>query len=154
MQLNDEHLKNITHVTYNFSEAGHGKSAADGVGAVVKRTADNLVACGNDICNYEAFVIAMKARLKTVFFETVSEKDITDVDMHIPSKLTTFVGTMKVHQWTWNRENYNCIMFRLLSCYNCDSAQRCKHFHLGTWTVFESQPKPKRELRKSKRLKR
>lgn len=30
--------------TWNFSESGHGKGAADGIGAVVKRIADAMVA--------------------------------------------------------------------------------------------------------------
>ena len=36
----------FTNITWNFSEAGHGKSAADGIGAVLKRTADAVVALG------------------------------------------------------------------------------------------------------------
>lgn len=36
-------------VTWNYSEAGHGKGAPDGVGAVVKRTADRIVNFGQDV---------------------------------------------------------------------------------------------------------
>ncbi|GBP39350.1 hypothetical protein EVAR_24331_1 [Eumeta japonica] len=39
----------ITHFTWNYHEAGHGKGAPDGVGAVCKRSADRLVGSGNDI---------------------------------------------------------------------------------------------------------
>lgn len=49
-----KNFKQITAITYNFSEAGHGKSAADGVGAVVKRTADQAIAYGNDITNIDS----------------------------------------------------------------------------------------------------
>ncbi|GBP52511.1 hypothetical protein EVAR_32067_1 [Eumeta japonica] len=41
--------KAITHFTWNYHEAGHGKGAPDGVGAVCKRSADRLVGSGNDI---------------------------------------------------------------------------------------------------------
>lgn len=35
--------------TWSFFEAGHGKGAADGVGAALKRKADNLVAYVKDV---------------------------------------------------------------------------------------------------------
>jgi len=37
--------------TWNFFEASHGKGAADGVGAVLKRSADCLVRQGTDMSN-------------------------------------------------------------------------------------------------------
>ena len=42
-------------VTWNFSESGHGKSPADGVGGTVKSMADQLISYGTDIPNSEAF---------------------------------------------------------------------------------------------------
>jgi len=36
---------------WNFSISGHGKGAADGMGAVLKRTVDSAVAHGKDIGN-------------------------------------------------------------------------------------------------------
>ena len=41
-------------VIWNFLEAAHGKGAADGIGAVVKRTADRLVSQGTSIPNAAA----------------------------------------------------------------------------------------------------
>ncbi|XP_052809542.1 uncharacterized protein LOC128238012 [Mya arenaria] len=35
--------------TWNYLEAGHGKGAADGIGATVKRTADSFVLTGHDV---------------------------------------------------------------------------------------------------------
>lgn len=35
--------------TWNFLEAGHGKGAPDGIGAVVKRTGNRHVLAGHDI---------------------------------------------------------------------------------------------------------
>ena len=37
--------------TWNYCEASHGKGAADGVGGVLKRTADRLVKQGTDLPN-------------------------------------------------------------------------------------------------------
>lgn len=47
-------------VTWNFSEAGHGKGAPDGVGGLIKRTADKLVSHGNDIADANEFYLALK----------------------------------------------------------------------------------------------
>ena len=42
--------------TWNFFESSHGKGAPDGVGAALKRSADNLISHGRDINNaYELF---------------------------------------------------------------------------------------------------
>lgn len=38
-------------VTWNFLEAGHGKGPADGIGAAIKRTADDIVSKGMDLPN-------------------------------------------------------------------------------------------------------
>ncbi len=59
--------------TWNFLAAGHGKGPADGIGAVVKRTADRLVARG-----------------------------IEEEDKYIPSDLRVVPGTMKIHQMSTN----------------------------------------------------
>jgi hypothetical protein len=39
----------FAYATWNFTESSHGKGPADGVGGLVKRTADGLVNLGNDI---------------------------------------------------------------------------------------------------------
>ena len=44
----------FTKITWNFLEAGHGKGAPDGIGGVIKRTADTLVTHGGDIETAEA----------------------------------------------------------------------------------------------------
>lgn len=41
--------KNYTFFSWNYSEAGHGKGAPDGFGAVCKRTADRIVALGEHL---------------------------------------------------------------------------------------------------------
>ena len=42
--------------TLNFFKSGHDKGAPDGVGAALKRSADNLISRGQDISNaYELF---------------------------------------------------------------------------------------------------
>ena len=48
--------------TWNFFESGHGKGAADGIGAALKRAADDLVARGTDIPDAETFYRNLKSR--------------------------------------------------------------------------------------------
>ena len=60
--------KGFIAATWNFSEAGHGKGAPDGIGATLKRTADQIVAHGTDIPN----AIALYEQLKKVFFSVFS----------------------------------------------------------------------------------
>lgn len=83
--------------TWNFTEAGHGKGPADGIGAVVKRTADKMVhtnradiTCANDLMN------ALKATNIQTYI--VTDKDITNIEKLIPEGVQTVSQTMKIHQ--------------------------------------------------------
>lgn len=42
--------------SWNFFEVSHGKGAPDGVGSLLKRTADRAVSCGQDIDTFEKFL--------------------------------------------------------------------------------------------------
>ena len=52
--------------TWNFHESRHGKGVPDGVGAALKRTADNMVYQGTDITNAAALYQALKDAKTTV----------------------------------------------------------------------------------------
>nr|CAI5845063.1 unnamed protein product [Callosobruchus analis] len=85
---------NIVNWTWNYTEAGHGKGAPDGIGAVCKRTADNIVACGRDIADINEFCSAVQ-----VF--AVSDNEIDNMSLLISENqpnLVSFSGTLKVHQ--------------------------------------------------------
>ena len=56
---------NFKSIVYNYSEAGHGKTAADGVGALIKRTADKLVAFGNDANNFDVLFNLLRENLQS-----------------------------------------------------------------------------------------
>lgn len=45
----------VTKGSWNFSESGHGKGAPDGIGAVLRRTADNIIRQGKDIVDAHKF---------------------------------------------------------------------------------------------------
>lgn len=55
---------NLESLLWNLSEAGHGKSAADGIGATMKRTADQIVAQEEDIADVAQFLAKVTERVK------------------------------------------------------------------------------------------
>lgn len=81
-------------MSWNYSETGHGKGAPDGVGGVLKRTADHIVARGNDIPNIDSLVRHLQDHCPGVILEVVKVSGILEKDMLIPSHLKEFRGTM------------------------------------------------------------
>ena len=88
----------IRTITHSFTESGHGKSAADGVGSTVKRTADDAVAHGNDVSNINAFMTILKQDIKNIDLDIVTTEDINTVSKITCDHLQPFKGTMSVHQ--------------------------------------------------------
>lgn len=128
-----ELFPSINQVLWNYSEAGHGKGAPDGIGGVLKRTADRVVAEGKDIVNFEAMFKTLKEKTKVILLNVESdhikeEQDWLEEDM---TPLSTIKGTLKVKQVCWNRLT-NDVMFRKLSCYDCQTDVVCQHYHLTT----------------------
>ncbi|CAG4947568.1 unnamed protein product [Parnassius apollo] len=126
-------------LVWNYSEKGHGKGAPDGVGAVLKRTADQIVARGNDIPNIEILVRHLKERCPGVIIEVVYESGILKKDMLIPENLKEFRGTMRTHQVVWSANQLQTLAMRELSCSldNCSQeAIQCSHGqHIGFYTI-------------------
>lgn len=110
--------------TQNYSEKGHGKGPPDGIGAAIKRKADEKVAQGNDITSSHSLVDAVKG-LK-VELHHIEENDIIQVDKKIPKGLTAIPGTMKLKQLAWNKAN-TTVALRELSCFDCRNIQHCSH---------------------------
>lgn len=52
----------ITKLSWSYSEAGHGKGAADGIGASIKRTLDDIVKYGGDIPGFEKLFDALQKK--------------------------------------------------------------------------------------------
>lgn len=123
-------FKNVEKISYNFTEAGHGKSCADGVGAVIKRTADQATAHGADVENIGALVKIIQEQKINIYTEVVNVNDIEEIDKHIPDDIETFKGTMRAPQWTWKKGAHD-LYFNEMSCYTCTPGQQCSHFHIG-----------------------
>ncbi|CAG5053192.1 unnamed protein product [Parnassius apollo] len=107
---------NLRRVVWNHSKKGHGKGAPDGVRGVLKRTADQIVAQGNDIPNIEALISHLKIKCPGVSIEEVVESGVLEKELLIPSDLKEFRGTMAVHQAIWSCNNPEVLAMRRLSC--------------------------------------
>ncbi|XP_060801831.1 uncharacterized protein LOC132904258 [Amyelois transitella] len=133
----------LTHIVWNYCECGHGKSAADGVGGVLKRTLDKQVAYQHDITNIEVLVQNLKSFVQGVKIEVVEDYQITEKDWLLPKDLKTFAGTMKVHQVVWSKESGNRLALRHLSCVERECLNKivmCPHGkHLGFHDLTETQ---------------
>ncbi|XP_063233360.1 uncharacterized protein LOC134537058 [Bacillus rossius redtenbacheri] len=124
----------IDSITWNYSEAGHGKGAPDGVGAVLKRTADRNVAEGIDISDIDTLVASLGEHISGVHVEVVLEESIKDVELVMEDvEIMSFPGSMKVHQLKWSRNSCK-VHFRKLSCFICHT-DICSHYHMGVLTT-------------------
>ncbi len=57
----------LNEFSWNYSEAGHGKGAPDGVGGVIKRMCDRVTASkAADISNFENFNQCIRDNVKNV----------------------------------------------------------------------------------------
>ncbi|CAB3228481.1 unnamed protein product [Arctia plantaginis] len=105
-------------VTWNYQESGHGKGAPDGVGAVVKRTADNEVKCWRDVGDFSSFLAVVRENVKNVEIKVVEEHEIIEKELLLPKDISPFKGTLSVHQVIWHSGS-EFIEFRKLSCFLC-----------------------------------
>lgn len=68
----------IKRISWNYSEAGHGKGAPDGVGAVMKRTADQMVRFGEDVGSFSQFCNAMNDHIENIVIKVFEEANVTE----------------------------------------------------------------------------
>lgn len=101
-------------ITWNYSESGHGKGAPDGIGAVLKSTADNLVTFGQDVSTFDQFIDIVKQNVENIAIMTVDEDDILAKGTLLPKNLKPFQGTLNVHQVLWKRGLVNLVFIRQL----------------------------------------
>ncbi|XP_054278012.1 uncharacterized protein LOC128996630 isoform X2 [Macrosteles quadrilineatus] len=121
---------NFWKVSWNLSEAGHGKGTADAIGGVVKRTADSILLKQTDIIDVHSFKEAVSSL--GVLIYVVDETKISATEKGLPSCLTAIPKTMKIHQITWARTNPQTLGVRLLSCKDCTGSIICSHFPIDS----------------------
>ncbi|CAG5032732.1 unnamed protein product [Parnassius apollo] len=127
-------------VTWNFCEAGHGKGPMDGVGAVIKRTADRIVAQGSDIPDFNTLMRCIRENTTNVIISTVTTKQIEELNKLLQRKINSVPGITKVHQMTWDSHMAQKIFLRKLTCLTCASGERCLHYSLPDSYVEFSNP--------------
>ncbi|KAG8241924.1 hypothetical protein J6590_108299 [Homalodisca vitripennis] len=125
----------VESLMWHYSESGHGKGAPDGVGGYIKRTADALVARGEDIPCYETLIQKLKQTCKGVKVLTFNESVIDELDKTIPSDLKPFKGTTKIHEVTWAKDS-RFLQARRLSCLKCLPGATCIHYGIGEIKLF------------------
>lgn len=119
-------------ITWNYLEAGHGKGAPDGVGAVLKRTADQVVRFGSDVESLNTFLACLRPRVK-IEIRVVSKNDIAA--RCFPKTVKTAKKTMMVHQVLWSFGNSK-LSLRKLSCFRCNNEVICSHSkHIGYYDI-------------------
>ncbi|KAF9405878.1 hypothetical protein HW555_013557, partial [Spodoptera exigua] len=74
------YCSSLTNIIWNYSECGHGKGAPDGVGGLLKRTADRFVAHDGDMNNIDSFVNYLKSAVQGVKISTVEEYEVEEKD--------------------------------------------------------------------------
>lgn len=140
-QVLPEFFPAIETITHHYSESNHGKSKADGYGAVIKNKGDRLVAHGTDLPDFKTFLDVLSSELKEMFLAPVTTEEIQKIESILKenqSKVRTFVGTTRVHQYTWTRSNPHVVHFNSLSCLDCPPGKKCSHFHMGSIDYNES----------------
>ncbi|CAH2100821.1 unnamed protein product [Euphydryas editha] len=121
----------IRKITWNYSEAGDRKGAPDGVGAVLKRTADRMNLFGKDVGTYDQFCDILMQNVDNVIIKKVDEQEITTKERLIPNNLKTFKGTLSMYQVLWDRTVPTTVL-RQLSCFDCNADKKCIHgYDLG-----------------------
>lgn len=114
----------------NFTEAGHGKGPADGVGAAIKRLTDKCVLSSQDITDTSSLKCALESLTEVKLF-LVNEFVTLSANINIPA----FPGTMKTHQLL--AECTGRVSYCPWSCY-CSATQMCSCIKPQTVNVGHS----------------
>lgn len=82
-------IHGISSLEWLYTESGHGKSAADGIGAAVKRIADGHIAHGNSI-QKSSELVQLLANSK-MFVKQVSNKHYSNIYGKTLCKFTVYL---------------------------------------------------------------
>lgn len=133
-----DHFPVITSATWTYSKPGHGKGPVDGVGGVLKKTADDYVLKGKDVRTAADFVNLFKKT--TVLLQEITDDEIVAVKKLVPGKLDAIPGIMNVTKITWQKASDV-----LISLYQ--HAKLLKKIKLETFSIEEQEPEaPTSEL--------
>ncbi|KAF6217098.1 hypothetical protein GE061_001451 [Apolygus lucorum] len=102
-----------------------------------RKTADRIVALGNDISNLESFVNALGKEDSAIKLMVITDSDMEEIDdkVTVSTLIKAMRSTMKVHQCTWNKHS-TTLHFNSLSRTECTPGMQCAHYNLGIQKVF------------------
>jgi len=106
-------LEGFKSIAWNFFESSHGKGAVDGVGATVKRIANDAVRHGVDVNTPRKVFDAVKPRCKSVHLAYIEDEEFSPFN-NIPS-VPTIPGTRNIHQVLSTKAGI--LQHRRLSCF-------------------------------------
>lgn len=120
----------ITKIVYGYSEGGHSKGEADGIGGWCKSVLDQEVLYGEDVSDvHEAFKILTKRSEKTRIL-LIGANAHEEVTQALPKTVKGFEGTASAHAFTWVKELKEQVFFSTVSCMECEAGTNCSHFGL------------------------
>ncbi|KAI4830029.1 hypothetical protein KUCAC02_001683 [Chaenocephalus aceratus] len=90
-------MQGFEKVTWNFTEASHGKGAPDGVGGAFKNLADRIVSYGTSIPDANTLFEQLNLNSSVRLFKR-TEEDINKSAELVPPSLKAVPGTMIIHQ--------------------------------------------------------
>lgn len=135
--------------SWNFTEAGHGKGPMDGVGGVLKRKGDNLVAYGEDFSSVEEFIEKLSVACPSIALIEIREESFEKIKSLSREKVDSTPQVTLMHQAVWHSSTPDTLYLRELSCLECRKI--CKHHKHGNGFIkFTS---PKKSLDNSKNVK-
>jgi len=102
-------------IGWNFFESSHGKGAVDGVGATVKRLANDAVCQGADIDTPRKLFEVMAPLLTSVHLMYIEDEDFKCSEGTISQHVPLIHGTRSIHQINCTDERV--IVYRKLSCF-------------------------------------
>ncbi|CAH0717189.1 unnamed protein product, partial [Brenthis ino] len=122
----------VQNLVWHYNETGRGKGSPDRIGATIKRTADQSVAKGYDVANFQQLVQCLIKNCKGVQILPVDDDNVATIEHLLSRSLTqTFKGTFTIHQVAWNKNSPGLLNARKLSCTECHPHQICPHYEIG-----------------------
>ena len=123
--------------SWNFSEAGHGKGAADGVGGVMKRTADDIISRGQAVPDVATLFYALVNTGTSVKLFLVLDSDVNEFTSKVPDNLLSVPGTMAIHQLVTHKP-YK-IASRVVGCL-CENDLMCSCYNTNRFQFPTQEP--------------
>ena len=123
--------------TWNFSEAGHGKGAADGVGGALKRTADRLISLNSDINTPRRLFDALLASRSIVHLFFVESDKVDEATANAPN-VAPIPGTMNIHQLTCSE--FGKLKYRDVTCFCSTNKVECECYNVKQFSFDVQLP--------------